>query len=100
LAADPIIEPLLRLVIHDSKIIHCPLELVDYVCGRLQRVMSRPRPELGGESIGVEIAVGEDLRKSNMDVWKSSAGVAQQAEQLFCEQKVAGSTPVSSSKVS
>lgn len=70
LAADPLVEPLLRLVIHDSKVLHVPLELVDYVCRKLHATMSRPRPELGGESIGVEIAIGEDLRKSAMDTWK------------------------------
>jgi DNA polymerase-1 len=69
LAADPIIEPLLRLVIHDSKVLHVPLELVDYVCGQLHQIMSKPRVELGGEAIGVEIAIGTDLRKSNMDTW-------------------------------
>lgn len=69
LGDDPLIEPWLRLVIHDSKIVHCPLELVDYTCRKLHATMSRARPELGGESIGVEIAIGEDLRKSAMSVW-------------------------------
>ena len=70
LADDPVIEPCLRLVIHDSKVLEVPLELVDYVCQRLHQTMNRPRPELGGESIGVEIACGTDLRKSAMDTWR------------------------------
>jgi hypothetical protein len=50
-------------------VLHAPLELVDYVCGQLHQIMSKPRVELGGEAIGVEIAIGTDLRKSNMDTW-------------------------------
>lgn len=67
---DPLVAPCLRLIIHDSFVLEVPLELVDYTCQRLHSIMSRPRPELGGESIGVEIAIGADLRKSAMDTWK------------------------------
>lgn len=61
LAADPIIRPTLRLIIHDSHVLECPLELVDYTCGVLHTTMSRPRPELGGLEIGVEIKYGLNL---------------------------------------
>jgi len=70
LAEDPLVEECLRLIIHDSKVLEVPMSLVDYVCHKLHVTMSRPRPELGGVAIGVEINVGGDLRKSSMSLWK------------------------------
>lgn len=74
LDADPITEPLGRLLVHDSTIVEVPLELVEYTCNLLHTTMGRGRPELGGVSIGVEIAVGEDLRKKNMNTWQPKEG--------------------------
>src|SRR5208283_3577525 len=62
LAADPVIRPMLRLIIHDSHVLECPLDMVDYTCGVLHHTMSHGRPELGGLSIGVEIKYGENLQ--------------------------------------
>jgi DNA polymerase I-like protein with 3'-5' exonuclease and polymerase domains len=68
LAADPVIRPMLRLIIHDSHVLECPIDMVDYTCGKLYTTMSRPRPELGGLEIGVEIKVGKNLQDT--EVWK------------------------------
>ena len=70
LTEDSLIEPTLRLVVHDSLVCEVPLELLEYVCHKLQVTMSRSRPELNGTNIGVEISYGTDLRKSNMNTWK------------------------------
>src|ERR1017187_5700181 len=67
LAADPLIRPMLRLIIHDSFVLECPIDRVDYACGGLYQTMSRPRPELGGLSIGVEIKYGSNLQDTQ--VW-------------------------------
>lgn len=68
LAADPIIRPMLRLIIHDSHVLECPIEMVDYVCEKVNATMSRPRPELGGLTIGVETKYGPNL--NDTEVWK------------------------------
>ena len=54
LAEDEQVRRMLRLIIHDSFVLECPLDMVDYACNKLNITMSRPRPELGGLSIGVE----------------------------------------------
>jgi len=61
LADDPIVRAMLRLIIHDSFVLECPIDMIDYACSKLYSTMSRPRPELGGLEIGVEIKVGENL---------------------------------------
>jgi DNA polymerase I-like protein with 3'-5' exonuclease and polymerase domains len=59
--AIPELRRMLRLIVHDSHIVECPVNDVSYVCPILYSTMSRPRPELGGLEIGVEIKVGENL---------------------------------------
>jgi len=65
LAADPIIRSMLRLIIHDSHVLECPIDMIDYTCNKLYSTMSRPRPELGGLEIGVEIKYGENLQDTS-----------------------------------
>ncbi len=72
LAADPLIRPMLRLIVHDSHVLECPIDMVDYVCGGLHSTMSRPRPELGGLEIGVEIKYGINLQDTQLWVPKPS----------------------------
>ena len=57
----------LRLIIHDSVVLEVPNSQVPYACMMLNQVMSRPRPELGGLTIGVEINVGPNL--ADHEVW-------------------------------
>ena len=64
----PDIRRMLRLIVHDSHIVECPVNDIDYVCPVLYDTMSRPRPELGGLEIGVEIKVGENL--ADTSVWR------------------------------
>jgi len=66
LASDPVIRPMLRLIIHDSHVLECPLDKLDYTCQVLHNTMSRPRPELGGLSIGVEIKFGSNLQDTQL----------------------------------
>ena len=73
LADDPIIRPMLRLIIHDSHVLECPIELVDYACGVLSTTMSRKRPELGGLEIGVEVKYGDNLNDTQL--WTPSLAV-------------------------
>jgi DNA polymerase I-like protein with 3'-5' exonuclease and polymerase domains len=61
LAEHPDVRTMLRLIIHDSHVLECPIGCIPDVCDMLYRTMSRPRPELGGLEIGVEIKVGENL---------------------------------------
>lgn len=68
LADNSIVRTMLRLVIHDSFVLETPIDMVDYTCGVLHSTMSRPRPELGGLEIGVEIKVGDNLQDT--EVWK------------------------------
>jgi len=67
LAADPEVEPWLRLIIHDSVILECPKPDVDTVAAKVYSTMTRSRPELGGLSIGAEIQAGCSL--GEMEVW-------------------------------
>ena len=66
LADDPLIRPMLRLIIHDSHVLEVHIDAIDYVCGKLNTVMSRPRPELGGLTIGVEIKYGPNLQDTQL----------------------------------
>ena len=68
LADDEQVRRMLRLIIHDSFVLECPLDMVDYACNKLNITMSRPRPELGGLSIGVEIKYGPNL--NDTQVWQ------------------------------
>jgi len=61
LADNQFIRPMLRLIIHDSHVLECPLDMIDYTCAALNYTMSRKRPELGGLEIGVEIKYGPNL---------------------------------------
>lgn len=70
LADDPLIRPMLRLIIHDSHVLECPVDMVDYACNRLYATMPRPRAELGGLSIGVEIKYGPNLQDTQL--WATS----------------------------
>jgi len=66
LAEIPDIRRMLRLIVHDSHILECPINDVEYVCPILHSTMSRPRPELGGLEIGVEIKYGPNLQDTQL----------------------------------
>jgi DNA polymerase-1 len=68
----PELRRMLRLIVHDSHIVECPINDVDYVCPILHDTMSRPRPELGGLEIGVEIKYGINLQDTQLWVPKPS----------------------------
>lgn len=53
--------PCLRLIIHDEFVLEVPYELWQEACQLLYEVQSRPRPELGGLSIGSEVKYGPNL---------------------------------------
>ncbi len=63
------IRQMLRLIIHDSHVLETPIDMVDYTCGHLYSTMTRPRPELGGLTIGAEIKFGPNLQDT--EVWQS-----------------------------
>jgi DNA polymerase I-like protein with 3'-5' exonuclease and polymerase domains len=74
LADDPIVRAMLRLIIHDSFVLECPLDMLDYTCSKLHSTMSRPRPELGGLEIGVEIKYGSNLQDTSL--WEPTREVS------------------------
>lgn len=55
----------MRLIIHDSFVLEVPKAEADWVGQLMGSVMTRPRPELGGLSIGVEVKVGENLQDTS-----------------------------------
>jgi len=57
----------LRLIIHDSFVLEVPDSEIEYACQTLYNVQSRPRPELGGLTIGSEVKVGSNL--ADQEVW-------------------------------
>jgi DNA polymerase len=57
----------LRLIIHDEIVLEVPDSQVPYACQALYNVQSRPRPELGGLTIGSEVKYGPNL--ADMEVW-------------------------------
>lgn len=67
------VRTMLRLIIHDSHVLECPIGCVPDVCDLLYRTMSRPRPELGGLEIGVEIKFGPNL--NDTIVWQPKLSV-------------------------
>ena len=73
LAAHHDVRTMLRLIIHDSHVLECPIGCVPDVCDLLYRTMSRPRPELGGLEIGVEIKFGPNLNDTT--VWQPKLSV-------------------------
>jgi DNA polymerase-1 len=68
LAADPKVEPHMRLICHDSVTLEVPEPDVDRVAAKVHAVMTRERPELGGLAIGAEVMVGPSL--GEMEVWR------------------------------
>ena len=66
LAAHHDVRTMLRLIIHDSHVLECPIGCVPDICDLLYRTMSRPRPELGGLEIGVEVKFGDNLQDTQL----------------------------------
>jgi len=61
LAGMPELEPYLRLIIHDSVVLEVPEAEALGVARVVHAIMTRPRPELGGLTIGAEVKAGYNL---------------------------------------
>jgi DNA polymerase I-like protein with 3'-5' exonuclease and polymerase domains len=58
----------LRLIIHDSFVIEVPKGEETWVAEAVLKVMTRPRDELAGLTIGAEVSIGENL--AELSVWQ------------------------------
>lgn len=58
----------LRLIIHDEFVLEVPEEHWQEACQLLYEVQTRPRPELGGLSIGSEVKYGHNLAEMTLYV--------------------------------
>ena len=66
LAGMPEVEPYLRLIIHDSVVLEVPEREAEKVARLVHGVMTRPRPELAGLSIGAEVSWGPSLGEMSL----------------------------------
>lgn len=68
----------IRLIIHDSFVFQLPKDDVQWVAEAACGVMTRPRSELGGLTIGAEPKAGTDLKNTSTVAVKASAAPNEQ----------------------